>query len=318
MQIIGYLLLIIVLTFLLVKSADLVEEALVMVARKAGVSTFVIGFVVVSVASSLPEMSVALSSSAEGVPTLSVGNLLGASLVLLTLIVALNTIRHGTIPFRGSFHVKQVILSMVVIFSQVVVLLDQYISREEGFLLVVIYVLFVLYITRNSTSSHYHLHKRDLTSVKFLKVIGTGILGLIGLVIFAALTVNKTVELAGILNIPNSLVGILLLSVGTNIPEITIIFRSRNTEEEKLAVGNLLGSAALNTGMLGILGMISTPTIANFTALIPAIIFLVVALVIFAVLAKTGSEITRAEGYLLLTIYLVFILVEVGSLLNPH
>ncbi|MCA9379114.1 sodium:calcium antiporter, partial [Candidatus Dojkabacteria bacterium] len=280
MQVIAYLLLIILFTFLLVKSADLVEEALVLIARKAGVSTFVIGFVIVSIASSLPEMSVALGSSAEGVPALSVGNLLGASLVLLTLIVALNTFRHGTIPFRGSFHFRQVAISMLVIFSQVVVLLDQYLSREEGFLLIIIYLLFVLYITRNSTSGHKHLHMRDLTDVKFLKVITTGIFGLISLIIFAALTVTQTVELAALVHVPNSVVGILLLAIGTNIPEIAIIFRSRNSEEEKLAVGNILGSAAINTGTLGLLGIIASPSLPNYVSLIPAITFLVVTLIV--------------------------------------
>lgn len=316
MQIIGHLLLIVLLIFLLVKSADLVEEALVLVARKAGVSTFVIGFVIVSVASSLPEISVAISSSAEGVPALSVGNLLGASLVLLTLIVALNTTRHGTIPFRGSFHFRQVVISMVVILAQVVVLLDHVISREEGFLLVTIYLLFVLYITRNSTNSHYHLHKRDLTSVKFLKIAGTGILGLIGLIVFATLTVSKTVELAELLHVSNALVGILLLSIGTNVPEIAIIFRSRTSEEEKLAVGNIIGSAAINTGILGLVGIIAAPVLVNFTTLIPAMAFLLTALIIFAVLVRTGNEITRHEGYLLAVIYLAFILLEIASLLN--
>ncbi|MCA9378948.1 hypothetical protein KC640_00830, partial [Candidatus Dojkabacteria bacterium] len=126
----------------------------------------------------------------------------------------------------------------------------------------------------------------------------------------------QTVELAALVHVPNSVVGILLLAIGTNIPEIAIIFRSRNSEEEKLAVGNILGSAAINTGTLGLLGIIASPSLPNYVSLIPAITFLVVTLIVFAALAKTGSEITRREGYLLFTIYTVFILLEFSSLLS--
>jgi Ca2+/Na+ antiporter len=68
MDLAAYISLLIVLSYLLVRSADLVEDAFVLVAGKLGVSTFTIGFLILSLASSLPEISLMITSTLNGAP----------------------------------------------------------------------------------------------------------------------------------------------------------------------------------------------------------------------------------------------------------
>lgn len=310
MNILFNFVLIFALVFLLVKSADLIENGVVVLCKKLGVSPFIVGFVVVSLASSLPEISVALNSVAESVPSLSVGNLIGASIVLTTIVLALNVFKSGTVPFRGSFGVREIELAIAVLGLQVLLLLDRRLSFTDGLVMLVVYISFTLYITYHSRHKHkLHvgyseklLHDRTL----IFKVI----LGLVGLVICSRFIVDLGTSLANDLMIPASIVGLLVLGLGTNLPEITILFRANNLEGRKLAVGNLIGSASVNTATLGLIGIVYPHSVPNYASLHPALLILGGVLVTIVFLANTGQEITKREAFVLLGLYLSFLITQ--------
>lgn len=306
-----YLVVLVFLIFLLVKSADLIENGIVVLAKKLGISTFVIGFVVVSLASSLPEISVALNSLTEEVPGLSVGNLIGATIVLTTLVLALNVFKSGKLPFRGSFGVRELELAAVVLIAQVILLLDRRLGFIDGLIMLALYLSFTAYVTIHGRTKHKLqvsisqglLQDRTL----FLKVG----LGLVGLIICSRWIVDLGVSLANDLSIPPAIVGLLVLGLGTNLPEITILFRAHNLDSRKLAVGNLIGSATVNTATLGLLGVLYPYDIPNYSILHPALLILGGVLVMVVILANTGNEISKKEGYIMIGMYLSFLITQI-------
>ncbi len=314
MDIVAYLALIIVLTYLLVKAADLVEDAFVLIAKKLNLSSFLIGFVVLGIASTLPEISIVLTSSIQDRAEISIGNILGASLVTITLVIAINVFMHKKIPFKGSFGVNQVIAGMGLILSQVIVLLDGQLTSTEGAVLIGMYIFYVIYISfRTNHLSKKHLHENAKIEVGQLSILlGKGLIGLFGLLIFATGIVSAATYLADLLHISDAVVGILILSLGTNIPELTIIIRSHTKDQEKLAVGNFIGSAAVNTAVLGLLGVLNIPGIEvdSITPLIPVLSMLSLGILFFAIFAWTGREITRREAIVLMSLYIGLIIIE--------
>lgn len=309
MDIAAYFALIIVLATLLGKAADLIEDGFVKISRKLKVSSFLTGFIAISFASSLPEVSVTVNSAVEGEPALSVGHLLGATLILITLILGANTLVHKRIPFKGSYGVFQVLLTALVLGSPLVALIDKQLTRTEGVMLILIYFLFMLYMISKGTHRYADPHNVTITLQTLLfDLLPKAIIGLIGLIVLSKLVVDAAIKLAVMVHIPSNIIGLLVLALGTNIPEITILLRSRTVEQKKLVIGNIMGSASLNTGVIGLLALLSPYSAGeNFSTLIPVIVVTAISLLLVTALASTGKELTRREGYFLLVAYAAFI-----------
>jgi cation:H+ antiporter len=315
MDIAAYAALVLVLSYCLVKSADLVEDGFAHLAKKIKISSFVLGFFILGFASSLTEIAVAVTSAVSGNPELSSGNLIGSSLVVMLLVLGLNAIRSKKIPFRGSFGMRQVWIYAAVMALQVAVILDQEITANEGIFLLGMYLIFAFYVFINGMKSKSLRRQHHADDFSYANVLPWTVIGMIGLGFFATNLVQAAIRLATLLNVDSALIGVFLLALGTNLPELTVMARAKNLENKKLAVGNFLGSACLNVGTLGLLGLISPHRITTFSALAPGLAFLAIALVMFVVLARTGKEITRKEGLAFIGAYLIFVCISIGQLI---
>lgn len=313
LDIFAYLSLLLVLCIGLVKAADLIEEALVHFARKLGISTFVIGFIVLSVASSLPEISLAFTSASNQLESISVGNLLGGVIILLTLAISINVIRHKEIPFRGRFGLPEIYMAIAILSLPLLVILDSEIALLEGIFMLGSYAAFATYIAYKGHKSH--PVKAD--DQKLIISVGAArrmalksLLGVVALLIISRLIVDVAVHTATLLHMSNALVGLLVLALGTNLPELTIAMRSQGAEAEKLAIGNLLGSATINTAIMGTLAILAPVQLSNLTSLVPSMIIMSATLLLFGIAASTGQKITRYEGLVLLGMYFALIVAQ--------
>jgi cation:H+ antiporter len=311
MSILLNLVLLFILAVLLVKSADLLSESFVVISHKLEISTFITGFVILSFVSSLPEISVAINSATAGFPELSVGNLLGSTIVMLTLVIGLNAIKHKTIPFGGSFGVEEVLFSLLLIGAQLLVIADGSITVLEGIALLTGYGLLVI---RAISKAKGRIHKENITNYvngSIYYILAKAIVGIIGLAIVSRFIVTTSLDLATLIGVPELLIGIFILGIGTDLPELTLLVRSNSVDKEKLAVGNFIGSATFKPVVLGFLAIIMPHQIVNFANLLPIIILLTITIVIFAIMTITDRKITSREGYILLSFYIILIVSEI-------
>ncbi len=309
--------LIIIFGLLLVKSADLIEDSFISLSKRFKLNTFLTGFIVLAFTSSLPEFSVAVNAVSDGVPALSVGNILGATIIILTLIIGLNAIKHNGLPFKGFYGPKEVVMSLMIIGAQVAALIDGKLTRIEGVLLVSLYFAFITYIIYKSKHDPVQAKRRRIVTHQNLYLLGTkAVVGVAGLVLSSEVIVNNALVLADIIRVPNILVGLFMLSFGTSLPEITLLLRSNTLEKTKLAAGNFIGSATFNTVVLGYIAFVSPFKLNSFVTIIPAIIILTVTLFMFAQMVLNDEELTAKEGYKLLLIFVLLLLFELA--INPH
>lgn len=301
---------IIFLLVILVKSADIIEDAFIAISERFNINTFLTGFIILAFTSSLPETSVAINAIVEDAVPLSIGNLLGATTVILTFIIGLNAIKNRSIPFKGFFGKHEVILSLGVILAQVAAIIDRRLTVLEGVLLLSLYVVFILYIVFKSNSAARSIPKRKKRNGPVYMHLLKSAVGVVGLIWSANILVEKAILLAGIANIPEILIGLFMLSLGTNLPEIILLIRSNSVEKEKLAAGNFIGSATFNTAVMGILAILSPYNITNFSAIVTVIIFLTIGIVLLANMVTNDEEITFKEGYLLVILFFALALIE--------
>jgi cation:H+ antiporter len=108
-------------------------------------------------------------------------------------------------------------------------------------------------------------------------------------------------------------VGLLILSVGTNLPEITITFIVIKKHHANLVLGDVLGSASTNTLIIAILAIIHPFGISSFSAYETSSVFLIITLIAFYVMTHTKNRLSPVEGYVLLCIYVAFLTSEIVS-----
>lgn len=301
--------------YLLIKGADLVESSFGSIAKRFNISEFFMGIAVLGAVSSLPEISIAVNSS-KTIPELSVGNLLGATLVLLTLVIGLTVVKFNNIHFQGHYKTFDLQLGIALVIVALFTLLDREITELEGLGLFIIFPLYIFkiflrYREHVKLEGTFEISQRKLAVLFFKSLVG-----LFLLLLASTMIVDIVIEISSRIEVNEALVGIFVLAVGTNLPEITILLRTQGLEQEKLALGNFLGSAFANTWILGLLTILSKGVvITHFYSLVPVMVILSITLLLFSIFSWSGRKLTIAEGMMLIGLYASFIISEIAILI---
>lgn len=305
-----------ILLAILIKSARTLEKEFEHIALGFKLNPFFLGFVVLGFVTSLPEISIAIFSSNKD-PSLSMSNLIGATVILLTLLIGGGLLKFGDYEFKRRFSETDVRAGLLLISFIIISLLDRRISVFEGVILIVLYIIYVLHLSHKLNRRKINLN--GLAKKSFFRNFFVGLGSALILVTAAYFIVQGAIALANNLGISVSLIGIFVLAFGTNLPEITILLTSKPTLSEKsFAIGNFFGSAVINTGIVGMLAIFSGGfEITNFSAFIPGIVILLFTLVLFAYFSWTGKKLSRNEGYLLIAVYVALVISEILIQLHP-
>src|SRR3989344_4371833 len=118
--------------FVLSGSASLVVRSASTLAYKMGITSYAVGFFLLGILTSTPEMFVALQSAIDDVPQLSMGNLLGGSILLLSFVIGLSSVLLGKVRLNHGFKFHEILVSSVVIASPVAFVWDGQLTRTEG------------------------------------------------------------------------------------------------------------------------------------------------------------------------------------------
>lgn len=296
---------------LIAKSADIIVVSALKLAHKMHVSDFNIGFFVLGVATSTPELFVGVNAAFNGHPQLSLGNLIGASIVLLSLIIGLNALISGEVHFLAAFNRRDVFLTSLMIFSPAFFLIDGTLSRLDGIFLLLLYVLFFLFMNRRQTFME---AVRDTLATSQNHVLWQIILiffGVAGLFISSRAIVIAAEFIAVSLNLPFVVLGLVLVAIGTNLPEFSVLFKSIQIKHKQISIGDFLGSAAANAAILGFVAVISPITLeAPAKVFLSLGVFLTV-LLTFNAFFLIDKKIHRLEGLALIALYGLFLFSEI-------
>lgn len=303
-----YLILIFFASFVLVKGADLTIKSLRGLGKSLNWSPFILSFIFVAISTSLPEIFIGISSALHKVPQLSLGNIIGANIINLTLILGLCAIIAKKIKFQKTTYV-QTALSLITSFCPVILALDGIISQTDGFILLVlfvIYVISVLVIGKEIPEAISGKIKKDIFKNIVLLLIGLALL--IG---SAEIIIKLTRELAMMLGLPLILIGLILVSLGTTMPELIFGLRAVLKKQEEFSLGSSLGTIVTNSCLaLGLVAIIFPLQIVAFPSFLVAAMFFLLAIMIFAIFIKTREELSRIEGIFLILFFIIFLVIQ--------
>ena len=295
-----------VLFYLLGLSADLVIINTKRIGQKLGLNLFFLGLIL-GFFTSLPEMAVAINSLINNVPNLSVGNLWGSFFVLFGLILGASVLLNRQISTDG--RVWSILPIFFLLLLPMLLALDNQLNLIEGLMIITLYFAITLYLIVKNIQLRGKILPEPKN--KIIKNIFLIFLGLVLVIILSHFIISITLYLLSIFNIPEFIIGLILFSVGTNLPEITMAIKSWQNRVRELSFSNLFGSAMVNTLIIGIMAIFRPLLInvdINFVYMFCSLLILFLCLLFFY---RSNKSITKNEGLILIFIYLIFLLGQV-------
>ena len=296
---------------LLIWSADRLVAGASALARNFGISTMVVGLVIVGFGTSAPEMVVSALAALEGNPSLAIGNALGSNIANVGLILGVTGLIFPMVVDRASRKREFPILGLATI-GTAILMINGSLSRIDGFILISGLALFLFVMIYRAL----HRIKPDPSTVALLSEIPETmsnraaaiwtVVGLIILPLSAHILVQGAVTIATIMNVSDAVVGLTIVALGTSLPELAAAIASAMKKEDDLCIGNILGSNLFNLlGVLGIAALIHPMVIEPMLIWrdLPVMAAIFVAL---ALMAYTSGKVTRSGAAFLLLFYLVY------------
>ena len=317
-----YSILFLVSCLLLIASGGWLIRSLSGISEFLGLKEFTVAFLLMSLATATPELFIGIGSALNGISELSLGNILGQNIIHFTVAIFI------CVLIRGSFSVRSKTTRITAFFSSfmaifpLLLILDGSLSRVDGFILIGLFVFYMAWMVKKGRrfDNEYDISTTDnhLSFLKktelLLKNIGLFILGA-GLLILASQgIVSSATFFAKSLDMPLILIGILIVSLGTALPEIYFSAYSAKKGDSEIMAGNLLGSTVVSTSLvLGLVSIISPITGIELFSYFTSRLALFISVILFIYFMLSGRKISRKESWALLGIYIVFVSLQILS-----
>ena len=284
------------------------------------VSSFAVSFIVLGFFTSISEFSVGINSILENDPEIYVGNLIGASIVIFILIIPLLAITGNNIKISPEFRGFNLPASLVVIALPVILAMDGRVGRIDSILALSLFGFLVVAIQTKRGLLEKIKAINSRSSIKVGKELLRIVFGVAVIFIASRFVVEQTKYFSNMLQLSPFVISLLLISIGTNIPELSFVVRSAFMKNNQVAFGDYVGSASFNTFLMGGLTLLYGKPVLLSNSYLVSLLFLVVGLFTFYYFARTKNSISRLEGFILLALYILFLVVEIyihkGSLLR--
>jgi cation:H+ antiporter len=296
-------------------SGNFLVDVLKRACKFLGWKEFVVSFFIVAFATTIPNFVVGIISALNKVPELSFGDVVGTNIADLTLIVALSalvskaglSVPSRTVQGSSIFTIGVAILPLILIH-------DGTLTRTDGILLLGAFLVYLIWLfqKRERFEKVYDGVCEPLSLRFFLKNLALLIFSIALLLLSGQGIVKSAVFFSDYFHFSLALIGILVVGLGTALPELSFTLQAARKSQDWMIIGNVMGSVIMTaTLVLGTVSLICPIKIADFSPFAIGRIFLVIAAIFFLIFIRTGHKITRKEAIFLLSIYITFVLVEI-------
>ncbi len=299
----------------LVWSADKFVDGAVGIAKFCGMSTLLIGMVIVGFGTSAPEMVVSALSAVQGNPQLALGNAYGSNVANIALILGVTAMISPIVVKRSVLKRDLPILILVTALS-IFLVADGSVTRTDGLIFLGVFAAIMAWnilsekrkgAIEESTDAESSENEQD-APLSLGKSVGWLVLGIILLVASSRALVWGAVDIARSFGVSDLLIGLTIVAIGTSLPELASSIAAARKGEDDLAVGNIIGSNLFNTLM--VVGIAST--IAPMSSIerevvtrdMPLMTALTLALFLLGFRRKGDGRINRIAGIVFLLVYL--------------
>ncbi len=302
---------------LIVKGGDFFVDAAVWIAEISGVPSFIIGATIVSMATTLPELIVSLMAAGKGSVDMAAGNAVGSVTANVGLIMGISLLCLPSVVKRGQIAFKSILMMCAIIGLWIF-------SRMNGGALsigasFIMLGLFVLFIIENiiSTRKTSNTNEKDISQKKEKPAAKTilwnlfkFVLGVVGIVWGADLLVDNGCALAALFGVPEGIIGVTIVAIGTSLPELVTTITAIIKKQSSLSVGNIIGANIIDlTVIMPLCAVVSGKALPVSTQMVsldmPACILVCLIAMIPALICE---RFRRWQGITLISVYIGYVI----------
>jgi len=230
---------------ILISGAEIFIHHSSQLGSKLGISDVVIGITLVALGTSIPEIFVSISSILNNAPAIALGNSIGSNISNIAIIYGLSLFWLSSINLNISLRNIFILILSVLIAGWS--LYDLTISVGDSVVFIALFILFVLNLFREKPEEDKeNIHKNaSLTKLSILILLSLIFLG-----VGSELTVRGGVDLATSLGIPDAVIGLTMVAIGTSLPELAASISALRRSKGNMVVGNIVGSNILNVVLI--------------------------------------------------------------------
>lgn len=291
----------------LIKGSDYFIESASHIAKHYKLPEVVIGLTLVSLGTSLPELATDIYASFKGEGGIAFGDIIGSNITNITMILGIGSILMGSIPV-SKIMIKRDAMFLVGVFLLFLILCFPVgagrisLGRVDGIIMLVIfagYIIFLLSGEKHEDDKHIPVFRSMYMALVFF------VLGLVMVFCGAKMMVDNVIWIAESFNMPKALIAATVVAFGTSVPELAVTIAGVLKGRNAIALGNILGSCIIN-----LVFVLATATLINPIAVSIEMFYSVILMFVLGTILLwamyTGSRVSRREGIVFLSLYILF------------
>tara|TARA_Y100001936_G_C15964079_1_gene607260 strand:+ start:131 stop:1117 length:987 start_codon:yes stop_codon:yes gene_type:complete len=296
-------------------SADKFIDYSSILAGRLGVSEFIIGLTLIAFGTSIPEIFVGVQAVQNQAENLAVSAIIGSNISNIALIFGIACIGRSLIPEKNATRLRLYIPLILSVVLLIYALTDLKIDKFDSLLIIMILPIFIYCVYTDKNIGV--INKNDISSMSNF-MLAAGLILMTVLLFYAAEGVVITgLDIASRLGISSTIVGLILIAIGTSLPELAATVAAIFKKKTDLVVGNVIGSNILNIALvIPIIGFFSTSSEKLDNVLLSRDMFVVsIATILFALFIFLQNKkpfknlkVIKFGGFLFVLGYLVYIL----------
>lgn len=301
---------------LLVWSSDIFIEGAASTAKHLNISPLIIGVVVLGFGTSAPEIIVSILASLDNSPGLAIGNVVGSNIANIGLVLGI-TAMITPIVVKSSMLKREFPVVLIITVIGILLMLDSDLDISDGIILLsLLFIVMAWMIRVNKTvDSHDPLAEEtieelnEMPQMPIKKALIVLVLGLLVLMASAKMMVWGAVEIATFFEVPEVIIGLTIVAIGTSLPELAAAISAARKKEADLMIGNILGSNLFNLlAVMAMPALIAPSKIDHMTLIMdyPVMLGMTLAMLIVALPRNGQAVITRMEGALLTISFIAY------------
>ena len=298
-----------ILSFVLIlKGGDLLVESSIWLASKAKIPPMVVGATIVSIATTFPETTVSFFSGLSGAEDLAVSTAIGSMMCNFALVLGVSFLCMPSKMSKENLTSKVVyfLFSITILF---ILALDKKLGIVDGIVLFIIFIVFLFqnFFSVNKQSVNDKLNIKTLPA--WTRILIQFFIAAFSIGYGANILVSNVEGLSKILGISEGIVGLIIISIGTNIPEFVTTMTSIKLNNSEIGLGNIFGSSIIDSTLLIAVTVMSSKH--NQVAMPSSILYLTVPMlflitfIIVLPVYKNGKS-SRKQGILLVVLFLLY------------
>lgn len=309
---------------IVIKAADVFIDNLVEIGSILGISEIILGVTASAIGTSLPEFGSAVIAAFTGSTDIGVGCVIGSNIWNIAGVLGISATFAGFMRCETKGITRDGLVTLVTAFILVGFMFFGSINRLVAIVFFIVYAIYLWILIRDQkkeanknrekvkeekVKEEIKMQLEDPTpskkSINYKIVLWT-VIGFIGLVIGCRLLVYSGVELAKIAGISEMIMGLFTLAIGTSIPELVVTLSSAMKGLHNLSIGTVLGSNTFNIMIgIGVPALFLNIPVERLSLILDAPVMIFVTVLVL-LLIRRGMKLTRIDGLILLSTYIIY------------